>query len=131
MKATTLPYMVLALLLPILSGAKEHNYKYIYKSSCNCILSKDNPKGMEHVSIATYETDPDVHHIVGYYASTSASPVDTFSLTDFSPKKMQCYPCMVMSPGTKYVFYFPGKDDMDQAELKLHKEEKGGIVIDK
>jgi hypothetical protein len=118
-------------MLPVLSQAKGHNYKYVYKPACNCFISKNNPNGIERVVVATYTSDPDVHMTVGFHHTYTPEKTDTVSLTDFSPRHFQCQPCAVIQPGVKYVLYFEGKPGMDQVEVKLHKDEKGKVVIDK
>ena len=122
---------VVLLVAPLLSSAKDKNYKYTYKASCNCIISSGNPKGIEQVTVYTYKDDPDVHMVMGYYHANGPAPADTLSLTDFSPKKFQCYPCVTLQTGVNYVLYFPGKPEMERVEVKFHKSEKGAIVIDK
>jgi len=106
----------------------KHNYKYEFKASCNCIISKDNPAGIEEVSIFPYETDPDIHeHNAGYYAKNSKEIVTQFSLTDFSPKDFGCQPCFSFITDKKYVFVFKGKPDKDEVSVKLYKDSKGEI----
>jgi hypothetical protein len=126
MKSTAL---ALFMMLPFLSFAKkDHNYKYTFNASCKCIINKDNPKGIEQVTIASYENDPAVHSIVGYYHGTSATRVDTFSVVDYSPKSFSYYPfAFNFEANKKYVFMLPGKPDMDQVEILLTKDDKGVI----
>jgi hypothetical protein len=101
------------------NAQSKKNYKYQYKEKCNCIVSKNNPAGIEKITVGVYTTDPDVHQLVGYYNKLAKGKVDTFHLDTFSPKDFQCYPCVTLMPSTNYVFYFPGKDDMDEVPLML------------
>ena len=123
---------MLVLLVTAANGQSGHNYKYQYKASCKCIISKDNPAGIEQVSVFPYKTDPDVHeHNCGFYGKTATTKVDTFSLKDFSPKDFSCYPCMSFQPNTKYAFCFPGKDDFSSVTVCIVVDEKGEIKEEK
>lgn len=132
MKSTALKICAIMLLLPAMSHAKKvHNYKYVYKEGCNCFISKDNPAGIEQVTISSYNNDPDVHVNIGFYHVNSSAKVDSFSLADFSPKHFGCQPCATIQPGINYVIYFMGKPGMDQVEFRIHKDEKGKITVEK
>lgn len=117
-------HFLLFSLLMIASG----NYKYEFKESCNCIMSKNNPDGITQVAVYPYDTDPEIHeHNCGFYIQTSKEKVKEFSLTDFSPKDFSCQPCFSFIPEKKYVFVFRGKEDMDDVQLKIFKDAKGVI----
>jgi len=131
MKRVALTFGALFLLMPFLSQAKGHNYKYVYKAACKCIISKDNPAGIETLTVATYDKDPDIHMTIGFHHTFGTEKTDSISLVDFSPKHFTCQPCATIQPGIKYVLYLQGKPEMDQVEIKLHKDDKGEIVIDK
>lgn len=118
-------YTGLAALLFLLSSCG--NYKYAFKSSCNCITT-NNPAGITMVSIFPYETDPDIHeHNCGFYEKTTPNKVKQLSLIDFNKTDFRCYPCMEYTPNRKYVLVFKGKDNMDPVSVKVYKDSAGVI----
>ena len=133
MKSVTLKFAVFLTLLPVLSHAEDNNYKYIFKPSCNCIITKDNPVGIELISIFPYTNDPDVHeHGTGFYNLIGDKRVDSFNVSTFLNPKFSCQPCMAgLEAGKKYVFYFNGKPGMEQPAVMLYKDAKGVIREEK
>ena len=131
MKTRFIKCSMLFALLAISIGLRAqsgHNYRYIYNAACKCIISKDNPIGIDEISVFPYLTDPDVHeHGVGYYEKVAKTKVDTFSIATFSVNNFTCYPCMNFEPGKKYAFVFHGKDDLGPVTVCFSVNDKGEI----
>ena len=107
------------------ANAKEpKNYKYQFKAECNCIVSKNNPTGITKMTVYSYTNDPLIHDLAAYYGLQTKDKVDTFSFANVNPTQYICYPCLNIQPNSKYVFYLPGKDDMDEVMILLKTDDK-------
>ena len=138
-----LKYAIFLLLLPLFSCATTHkiaeapkdpadtNYHYYYSAACNCIINKDNPNGFTELGIATYETDPDLHMMHGYYVNIAQRKVDSFAMERQSPFIYKCSPCVTLEQHKKYIYFLEGKPSMGSVRMLISKDEKGKIQVDK
>jgi hypothetical protein len=116
----------LVLLSCLFISCAPKNYKYAFKSSCNCIVSKNNPAGIEEVSVFPYDKDPEIHeHNAGYYSKTSQNVVKQFNLLTFNPADFSCNPCLSFVPDKKYVFMLKGMPGKDDVSVKVYKDKMG------
>ena len=132
MRSSILKISILLALIPYTSCMAKHkagghsdNYSYTFKPACNCIVSKDNPKGITEITVGTYDSDPELHSIKGYYTNLTGKRADTLFLTNMSPTVFQCNPCVSLENDKKYILYFEGKPDKESVEVKVTKTASG------
>jgi len=112
------------------NSADDTNYHYTFNKSCNCFINKDNPNGINEVDIATYETDPDIHMMHGYYINIAHRKVDSFEILKNNPLIFRCQPCVTLEDTKKYIYYFEGKPTMEKVKIKISKNSKGMLHVD-